>query len=141
MKRLNNLDLADMRAAVGDLLPFGFDIEPVASVTDVRIDVGDDRSIRGRVLVPEGPARGPILLWLHGGSFVRAGLDSHEAFWRRFVNRARCVVVGLEYSLAPEHQYPIALDEAYAAMQWAQQASKELGGDGRIALAGDSRRN
>jgi len=110
--------------------------EPVAGVQDVRIQ-GPHGRIPLRVYRPaDGPL--PLLLYFHGGGWVQGDLDTHDPVCRVFANRARCLVIAVDYRRAPEHRFPVAVEEAYAATQWAADNAGRLGGAPRLAVAGDS---
>ncbi|WP_338552420.1 alpha/beta hydrolase [Paenibacillus sp. KS-LC4] len=80
----------------------------------------------------------PALLWIHGGGYVLGHPDSDDALCERFVLDTQCVVVSVDYRLAPEHPYPAAIDDCYAALKWMASAS-ELNIDiTRLAVAGAS---
>jgi acetyl esterase len=80
-----------------------------------------------------------VLIFLHGGGFVIGDLDTHDPLCRRLCNRGDCIVVSVEYRLAPEHPFPASGEDCIAAMQWCAQNAAELGGDsGRLAVGGDS---
>jgi acetyl esterase len=106
-----------------------------------------DRSIDG----PAGPiniriywpptdhSTPPVLLFFHGGGFVVGDLDTHDGTCRQHAVGASAVVVSVEYRLAPEHPYPAAVDDAWAATQWVAEHGGEIGADAdRLAVAGDS---
>jgi acetyl esterase/lipase len=81
----------------------------------------------------------PVLLFFHGGGFVVGDLDTHDGTCRQHAVGASAVVVSVEYRLAPEHPYPAAVDDAWAATQWVAQHGSEIGADAdRLAVAGDS---
>jgi acetyl esterase len=84
----------------------------------------------------EGPS--PTVLYLHGGGYVIGGLDSHDVLCRHLVNESGCGVLAVDYRLAPEHPFPAAVEDAYAALEWVADDPGEVGGDGRRAVAGDS---
>ena len=75
---------------------------------------------------------------LHGGGFVIGDLDTHDLTARTMANGCAAVVVSVAYRLAPEHPFPAAVDDAIAATQWIAAHLPELGGDSRLAVAGDS---
>ncbi len=81
----------------------------------------------------------PIVLHFHGGGFVAGDLDTHDAIARYYCKHADVIVVAVGYRLAPEHPFPSAVDDAYAAVSWAVEHSHELHGDAsRVAVTGDS---
>jgi acetyl esterase len=88
------------------------------------------------------PAKGsPIgtLVYYHGGGYVVADIDSHQAHAIRFANRSRVVVLNVDYRLAPEHPFPQGVNDAFAAAQWASANLGKLGGAHLpLALGGDS---
>jgi acetyl esterase len=85
------------------------------------------------------PASYPMVVYFHGGGWVICDLDSHDNICRSLSNATGAVVVSVDYRLAPEHKYPAAADDAYAATVWAAGHAGELGADPtRVAIAGDS---
>jgi acetyl esterase/lipase len=81
----------------------------------------------------------PVLLFFHGGVFVVGDLDTHDGTCRQHAVGASAVVVSVEYRLAPEHPYPAAVDDAWAATRWVAEHGSEIGADAdRLAVAGDS---
>ncbi|OBC00043.1 lipase [Mycobacterium sp. 852013-50091_SCH5140682] len=137
-------------------------MDPIAAAAEVRarlkasrrpakpVEVGtiEDRTIPGpagqipvRIYHPFGAddAGLPVVIYFHGGGFVLCDLDSHDSCCRRLSNGIGAVVVSVEYRLAPEHPYPAAVDDAWAATEWVAGHLDELGGDpARLVLAGDS---
>lgn len=112
--------------------------EPVAERHDRRIP-GRSGDIPVRVYRPHGAAPLPVLAYYHGGGWVLGGLDTHEGICRALANRARCLVVAVDYRLAPEHRFPAAVEDAWAAVEWLSANAAEIGGDpGRLAVGGDS---
>ena len=109
---------------------------------------GEDRTIDGpagpipiRVYRPatEPGSPPPLVVYIHGGGWVVGDLDSYDGIARRHVAASDAVVVSIGYRLAPEHPYPAAVDDAWAATQWIAEHAVELGADpDRIAVAGDS---
>jgi acetyl esterase len=93
-----------------------------------------------RVYVPPaGSAPRGLVVFYHGGGWVICGLDSHDGVCRNLAGRTGTVVVSVDYRLAPEHRFPAAVDDAWAALQWAHAHALDLGGDpDRLAVAGDS---
>lgn len=81
----------------------------------------------------------PVTLYLHGGGWTVDDLDTHDQLCRRLASRSQAVVVSVAYRRSPEHPYPAAVDDAYAATQWVAAVGRERGVDPtRLAVAGDS---
>ncbi len=81
----------------------------------------------------------PTLLYLHGGGFVVGGLETHDSLCRQLALRSGGAVVALDYRLAPEHRFPAAQDDAWAALRWLAEHGPTLGLDPqRLAVGGDS---
>lgn len=97
----------------------------------------------GQILVERvPPADGePIgtLVFFHGGGFIIGDIDSHQAHAIRLANKARVVVLNVDYRLAPEHPFPAGIEDALAATRWAARNLDRLGGNGKpLAVGGDS---
>jgi len=81
----------------------------------------------------------PVVLFFHGGGFVVGDLDTHDGTCRQHAVGASAVVVSVDYRLAPEHPYPAAIDDAWAATRWVAEHASEINADAsRLAVAGDS---
>ena len=81
----------------------------------------------------------PVLVYFFGGGFVVGSLDTPEAICRALAGMVPCVVVSVGYRLAPEHPFPAAIDDCYAAVKWVADNASQLRADSeRIAVAGDS---
>jgi len=81
----------------------------------------------------------PVLLWLHGGGFVIGNLDTHDSVCRMLSEQGDCLVVAVDYRLAPEFKFPAAVDDCHAVLRWLALHSAEIGADSkRIAVGGDS---
>jgi len=81
----------------------------------------------------------PVLLWFHGGGFVIGNLDTHDCACRMLCTQAECIVVAVDYRLAPEHKFPAAVEDCLAALRWLALHGREIGADpARIAVGGDS---
>src|SRR2546423_1700448 len=92
-----------------------------------------------RIYTPHGSGPFPVIVFFHGGGWVLGDLETHDITCRALANGAKAVVVAVHYRLAPEHKFPAAADDCYAALQWAHEHAAELGGDpSRMAVAGDS---
>jgi len=81
----------------------------------------------------------PVLVWFHGGGFVIGNLDTHDSACRMLANQGDCLVVAVDYRLAPESKFPAAVEDSMAALRWVALHAREVGGDPeRIAVGGDS---
>ena len=81
----------------------------------------------------------PVVVYYHGGGWAIGDLDTHDHVARAHAIGAEAIVVSVDYRLAPEHPFPAAVDDAWAALRWVGEHAPELGGDpARIAVAGDS---
>ncbi len=115
---------------------------PPAAVFDVsnRTLPGPAGDIPVRIYAPRQSATLlPVLVYLHGGGHVIGSLDSYDAICRQLALEADCIVVSVDYRLAPEHRFPAGVDDAFAALRWVSGHASEFGGDAkRIAIGGDS---
>ena len=112
--------------------------EEVAKVENRRI-AGPAGEIPVRIYTPAGAGPFPLLVFFHGGGWVIGDLDTHDNACRQLTNRAKCVTVAVDYRLAPEHKFPAAADDCYAAAVWAADHAREFNADAsRIAVGGDS---
>ncbi|MFS0899045.1 alpha/beta hydrolase [Mycolicibacterium litorale] len=115
------------------------EVHPEVSAQDRRIP-GPGGDIPIRVYRPSTaePAP-PVVVYFHGGGFALGDLDTHDGECRRHAAAAGAVVVAVDYRLAPEHPYPAAVEDAWAALTWVAGHGGDLGADtGRLAVAGDS---
>src|SRR5262245_55674417 len=123
-----------LRARIAGLGP----VEEVARVEEHRVDV-ENGAITVRCYTPSGTGLRPGLVFFHGGGWVIGDLDTHDGICRSLANAAGCVVASVDYRLAPEHRYPTAAEDAYAATRWVAAEGARLGIDGqRLAVGGDS---
>ncbi|HET7577792.1 MAG TPA: alpha/beta hydrolase [Bacillales bacterium] len=112
--------------------------EPVAKVENRSIP-GPEADIPVRIYSPDGEEPHPAVVFFHGGGWVIGNLDSHDNVCRALTNLANCVVVSVDYRLAPESKFPAAVHDCYAATQWVFEHPSELNIDSsRVAVAGDS---
>lgn len=111
-------------------------LEPVERVEDRSIP-GPAGRIPARLYAPAAKGSLPLLVYYHGGGWTIGNLDTHDNACRQLANRARCAVLSVDYRLAPEHKFPAAVEDAFAALEWASAHAAENGWDAaRIAVGG-----
>jgi acetyl esterase len=114
------------------------DPEPVAHVEDRRIS-GPDGPVGVRIYRSTSAGPLPVLVYLHGGGWVLGNCDTCDPLCRALANAAPCVVVSVDYRLAPEHKFPAAHRDSFATTEWAIANAAALGGDPtRVVVGGDS---
>jgi len=91
-----------------------------------------------RVYTPEGDGLFPVFVNFHGGGWVIGDIDTADAVCRDICRTAGCVVVSVDYRLAPEHPFPAAVEDACAAVAWVADNMGQLQGNGRLAVGGES---
>jgi acetyl esterase len=110
----------------------------VGAIRDLTIP-GPAGPIAARHYAPESTSSEPLLVFLHGGGFALGDLETHDYPCRVLCRSARMHVLSVAYRLAPEHPYPAAVDDALAALRFAQAEARALGADpARVAMGGDS---
>jgi acetyl esterase len=114
------------------------DIEPVWKISDTSIPY-ENHQVPIRIYQPEGDGPFPLLIFIHGAGWVAGNLETHDNICRCLSARAACVVLSVDYSLAPEHKFPVPLEESYHAYVWALENADVINIDpDRVAIAGDS---
>lgn len=110
----------------------------VGAVHDLQIP-GPGGAMRIRIYLPQADSPYPVVVFFHGSGFVVLDLDSHDDICRRLCAGASCMVVSVDYRLAPEHKFPAAPDDCLAATRWVAEHAAAYGGDAtRMVVAGDS---
>jgi acetyl esterase len=134
---LQSLSPEEARNAI-DIRHMAGEPENVAKVEDRTIP-GPLGEIPVRIYTPSGNGPHPALVYYHGGGWVIGNLETVDAVCRLLTNRAQCVVVSVDYRLAPEHKFPAAAEDAYAAAKWVAENASSIQVDAnRIAIGGDS---
>jgi len=112
--------------------------QPVHQVENRKVP-GDGGLIPVRVYRPSPASPLPALMYFHGGGFVLGGLDMVDRTCRALANASGCVVISVDYRLAPEHPFPAAADDAFAATQFVAEHASDFGVDpSLLAVGGDS---
>ncbi|QGA53633.1 alpha/beta hydrolase fold domain-containing protein [Sulfolobus sp. E5-1-F] len=109
----------------------------VGKVEDIKIP-GSETNINARVYFPK--ANGPygVLVYFHGGGFVIGDVESYDPLCRAITNACNCVVVSVDYRLAPEYKFPSAVIDAFDATNWVYNNLEKFNGKMGVAVAGDS---
>ena len=113
---------------------------PLARVEEVELPGAGGVSLAARLYAPSAEVL-PVLLYFHGGGFTIGNLETHDSLCRQIARRSGAAVIALDYRLAPEHRFPIAVDDCWAALQALArpEAARRFGLDTtRLAVGGDS---
>ncbi len=103
-----------------------------------RIVKQENHSIQLRIYRPTGKVKKPILLYFHGGGFIFGTSEQYDFLFYRLAIDAQITIVSVDYRLAPEHPFPAALHDGYAALKWIKANSNLLGGDANKIMVGGS---
>ena len=126
-----SVPVSEFRQAARKLLGISGEPEPMAAVEELDVG-GGGGELPARLYRPD-PLEGGLLVFLHGGGYVRGDLETHDPLCRRLAAAAGCEVLSVDYRLAPEHPFPAAADDADTALDWAAREH-----DGPLAVGGDS---
>jgi acetyl esterase len=107
--------------------------------TEERRVPGPGGELTLRLYRPEEGRPLPTLVFFHGGGWVIGSIGTHDLICRDLARLSGCLVASVEYRLAPEHRFPAAAEDAYAATRWVAEHAAEIGADpARLAVGGDS---
>jgi acetyl esterase len=135
---LDTLSLDESRQAIESIRSFMVPVEDVVSIEDLPFP-GPEGEIGLRIYRPEGEGLLPTVFYFHGGGFSTGSTDLVDPICRLLANRSGCMVISVDYRLAPEHPYPAAVTDAYVAISWVGAYGEGFGVDtGRLAVVGDS---
>ena len=139
VRPLYAMSLAEARAAdLASIRESGGEPEPVHEVVNLTIP-GPGGELPLRLYRPAGQRPLPALLYFFGGGWVLGTIDTADGVSRSLANAAGALVVVVGYRLAPEHRFPAAADDCYAALRWVAGHAGEIGADpARLAVGGDS---
>ena len=135
-----DMTVPEARLASWDFVGLQGEAEPVARVMH-RYVPGPTADIPVRIYYPNdaGESALPVIMYFHGSGFVIINIEICDATCRAIANRSGCAVVAVNYQKAPEHKFPAAVDDAWAATKWVVEHAEQLGVDAsRIAVMGDS---
>lgn len=142
----HRVPLAETRAG-GNVMPGQAELSPLSKIYDIEIPrkytSETDPAIPARVFVPNGeqPEAGwPLFIWFHGGGWVLGNITTENSFCSKIGNKAQCVVISVDYRLAPEDVFPAAVDDAFEAVLYAfESGPSDLGIDNtKIGIGGSS---
>ncbi len=138
-KPLYTLSFADARKVLDDVQSGSVTTLP-ADIEDRTILEGTKNAVTIHIIRPKGNKDVlPVVIYMHGGGWILGNKKTHDRLVREIANGAQAAVIFVDYTPAPEGQYPLAHEQGYAAAQWAKEHSKELNIDSsRMAIAGDS---
>lgn len=111
---------------------------PAVGETIDRTIPGPGGGLDTRLYLPSDDSPVPTVVFFHGGGFVLGSIDTHDWFCRHLTRESGCGVLSVDYRLAPEHPFPAAVEDAYAALEWAAEHTDAVSGTGQLAVAGDS---
>jgi acetyl esterase len=136
---LETLDPVEARSSrLEPMKALGGEPDALARVEDLYIP-GPGGDVPVRVYSSERGGLRPALVYFHGGGFVFGNLDTHDAVCRAIAKESGAVVISVDYRLAPEHKFPAAVDDCYAATVWVAANAERLGIDpSHIVVGGDS---
>src|SRR3984957_3634849 len=124
----HTLSVAEARAQFEKRAFPGLRVPDVARVVN-RDMQGPNGSLALRVYTPLGEGPFPLMVFFHGSGFVLCSLDTHDGLCRNLCAGSGCVVVSVDYRLAPEHKFPAATHDCLAATRWAAEHARELDAD------------
>jgi acetyl esterase len=110
---------------------------PIGSIREERIK-GPAGEIPLRIFTPSSPGPHGVLVNYHGGGWVIGDLDTADSVCRHLAEAASCIIVSVDYRLAPEHAAPAAVEDSWTALAWVAGNAEALGGNGRLAVGGES---
>ena len=135
---LHELSVREARQSLAAMAEMQGVPEDVAKIED-RTLPSPAGGIPVRIYTPAGRGSLPVLVYFHGGGWVIGSVEGNDVLCRALSNAAGCIVMSVDYRLAPEHPFPAAVDDAYHATLWAAENAAGIGGDSsRIAVGGDS---
>lgn len=111
---------------------------PFSNIKNFTVEVNSEK-IPVRIYTPVDGDILPIIIYSHGGSWIAGNLDTHDNVCRKLSQNTKAIVISIDYRLAPENPFPLALDDVYNVLQWTNKNAKSINGDeNHIAVVGDS---
>lgn len=112
------------------------DITTRPIVTKEEYIPGFKNQVRIQIYTPEIPEVRPLLVFFHGGGWIGGSLPAVENYCKGVSDQGNCVVISVDYHLAPEHPFPEGLEDSYAAIKWAVAHKDELNVDPNQIVVG-----
>ncbi len=138
-KPLSETTPHDIRTGSDAIESFGIESEDVAEILELAVSGRSGNRIPIRVYKPQKAQTKPVFVFLHGGCWVFCDLNTHDNICRFLCNHADCVVVSVDYRLAPEHKFPAAVEDVYDVLKWLPDNAEKIDGDAsKVAIGGDS---
>ena len=138
MKSFEQMTVPESRETAQAFIGLQGEAEPVGDVSDEMVKVAGGE-IPVRIYRPTGAGPHPVMMYFHGGGFVFGDLGIVDKVCRTWCNASGAAVVSVGYRKAPEHKFPVPLEDCYAATCWAVENAKRLSLDAkRVAVCGDS---
>ncbi|WP_370302773.1 alpha/beta hydrolase [Pseudooceanicola sp.] len=141
LKPVEELGLTAGRAQVEQLAAARKEASPppqLLEVQDTRTGIGFG-NVPVRIYRASNEAAAPVVVFFHGGGHVICSLDTHDGIARHLAYQAGCTVISVDYRMAPEHPFPAAVEDSFAATRWVAEHAEALRVDpARLALCGDS---
>jgi acetyl esterase/lipase len=129
--------IAEMRRDIDAFIPFINANPPAVAKVEEAVPISE--GVRADIIVPLGQGPFPTLIYLHGGGWSIGSPATHGKLARQLCAGAGVVVVNVDYRLAPEHPFPVPLDDCVTAVRWTRSHIDRYGGDPtRLAIGGDS---
>jgi acetyl esterase len=113
--------------------------EPVGEVKDLSVPGPTEEGVPIRIYIPEGSGPFPVLVYFHGGGWVKGNLETHDDLCRSLTNDIGVVTVSVDYRRPPEYPFPAGLEDSYAVTRWVTQYADAFDGDpDAVAVGGES---
>jgi len=118
---------------------FEYPKEKVFSISNKVLNINNSNEVKVRIYKSKDDNDQAVIMYFHGGGFVVGNLESHDSTCRRLAKQNSCIVVSVDYRLAPEHQFPAAIEDCYNASCWVYSNAETIGADKKkLIVMGDS---
>jgi acetyl esterase len=134
---LSEMSLTEIRRGPLKIKPLAGEPKPLAKVMNYILHTKEGNLLI-RLYYPQENTPLPAVLYFHPGGFVKGDIDTHDPVCRSLAEASGCLIISINYPKAPEHPYPQAIQGAKEALLWIAAHPKEIGSDGRIAVAGEN---